>query len=293
MRHLIVNADDFGWSEAVTSGILEAHRRGILTSTTLMANLSGAEAALEQARREAPTLAIGLHLNLTEGEPLSARSEVADILDSSGRFRRSLPALARRLRFSLKAREAAEKELERQVLWAQEHGLRPSHLDSHKHVHMMPALLPAVIALAQRHGITAIRTTAEPPLAHLPELLPSGWGRWARLKQWAQGRIARQWGLRARRAVREAGLATTDWFFGVRATGGVSAELIVHLLRHAPEGTGELMVHPGLADPEPARPSRLNTSRPQELAALVDPRVRLEAQTLGWKLSTYKDLNHD
>jgi chitin disaccharide deacetylase len=293
MRHLIVNADDFGWSDAVTSGILEGHRRGILTSTTLMANLAGAEAALERARHEAPGLGVGLHLNLTEGEPLSARSEVSEILDSAGRFRRSLPALAGRLAVSLRAREAAEKELERQVLWAQEHGLRPTHLDGHKHIHMIPALVPIVIALAQRHGIPAVRTTVEAPLSRLPDLLPRAWSRTARLKQWAQSALARRWGVRARRAVREAGLATTDWLFGVRATGGVSAELILHLLRHAPQGPGELMVHPGLADAQPARPSRLNLSRPEELAALYDPRVALEAQTLGWKLITYKDLAHE
>jgi predicted glycoside hydrolase/deacetylase ChbG (UPF0249 family) len=90
--------------------------------------------------------------------------------------------------------------------------------------------------------------------------------------------------------VRRAGLATTDWFFGVRATGGISAEVILALLHHAPEGTGELMVHPGLADASPDRPSRLNQSRPRELEALLDGRVRRTAEELGWTWATYKDL---
>jgi hopanoid biosynthesis associated protein HpnK len=290
MKRLIVNADDFGWSEAVTDGILQAHRRGVLTSTTLMANLPGAEKALERARREAPRLAIGLHLNLTEGEPLSTRREAAELLDGEGRLRRPLMAIARRVRFSLKARDAAEKELERQILWAREHGLRPSHLDSHKHVHLMPALLPTVIALAQRHGIPAIRTTVEAPLAGLAGFLPEAWGPRERLRQWLQAKLAHRWGVKARRQVRAAGLATTDWFFGIRATGGISADLILHLLRHAPAGTGELMLHPGLADTSPERLSRLNESRPLELVAACDERIRREAATLGWAWISYKEL---
>jgi hopanoid biosynthesis associated protein HpnK len=293
MKRLIVNADDFGWSEAVTGGILQAHRQGVLTSTTVMANLPGADEALQRARREAPRLAIGLHLNLTEGEPLSERREVVELLDGNGQFRRSLSAVARQMQFSLKARVAAEKELERQILWAREHGLKPSHLDGHKHIHMMPALLPTVIALAQRHGIPAIRTTAEAPLAGLASFLPEGWTLRERLRQRVQAMVAKRWGVKGRRLVREAGLATTDWFFGIRATGGVSADLILHLLRHAPSGTGELMLHPGLADASPARRSRLNESRPLELAAACDPRVRREAETLGWTWVSYKDLNHD
>jgi len=292
MRRLIVNADDFGWSEAVTSGILRAHREGIVTSTTLATNLPGAEAALERARREAPHLAIGVHLNLTEGEPL-VRGRAASVLLEGGRFRRSLAGLYRLLRLSAEAREAAERELEAQVCWARDRGLEPSHIDSHKHVHLCPPLLPAVIAVARRQGIRAIRTTAEVRLPGLARLLPREWTARDHLRQWTYARVARRWGRRAREAVRQAGLATTDWFFGIRATGGVSADLIERLLRQAPEGTGELMVHPGLAEEKAERPTRLAASRPQELAAVCDARVRRAAEELGWTWADYKDLCHD
>jgi predicted glycoside hydrolase/deacetylase ChbG (UPF0249 family) len=291
MKRLIVNADDFGWSEAVTSGILQGHREGVITSTTLMTNLPGAAEALERARREAPNLAIGVHLNLLEGEPLAPRSDVAALLDGEGRLPSSLGALLRRLSFSAAAVAAAGKEMEAQVRWARDHGIEPSHLDGHKHVHLYPALRPAVIALARRHGIRAIRTTAELRLADLGQWLP--WGVVDGLKQAIRAGIGRRWGLAGQKAAGEAGLATTDWFFGIRATGAVSAEIIVHLLKNAPEGTGELMVHPGLPDVKRPRGGRLTESRPRELAAVCDERVRRAAADLGWTWATYKDLSHD
>jgi len=293
MRRLIVNADDFGWSEAVTSGILKGHREGVITSTTLMTNLPGAAEALDRARREAPGLAIGVHLNLTEGRPLAPREEVADLLDAAGRLPASLPALFAKMRNSAAARAAAEKELEAQLGWARDRGLEPSHVDSHKHVHLYPRLLPIVLAVARRHGVKAIRTTTEIRLPGLAAILPPTWGTVARIRQRLLAMVGRRWGLRGQNEVRQAGLATTDWFFGIRTTGGVSADLILHLLRHAPAGTGELMVHPGLPDVKPQRAGRLDESRPLELAAVCDPRVRRTADQEGWTWASYKDLNHD
>ena len=292
MKRLIVNADDLGWSEAVTCGIIKAHREGVLTSTTLMANLPGAEAALERARREAPDLAIGLHLVLTEGRPLTGK-DAAWLTDPAGEFIRALPALSRLVRSSADARKAVEKEWDAQVRWALERGLRPTHLDSHKHVHLMPMLVPIAVDLARRHGIAAVRTTAEIRLPGLARLLPREWTWQDRVRQRLLAWIGRRWGVQAQKAVCEAGLATTDWFFGVRATGGISPDVMLELLRRAPEGTGELMVHPGLAEAEAGRQTRLARSRPLELAALCEKRVREATRELGWTLINFKDLHHE
>jgi predicted glycoside hydrolase/deacetylase ChbG (UPF0249 family) len=289
VKRLIVNADDFGWSEAVTSGILRAHREGLLTSTTLMANLPGAAEALERARREAPGLGIGLHLNLTEGRPLTGDS-AASLTDPQGRFTGALMTVARLVRTSEAARQAAESEWEAQIAWARDRDLRPTHLDGHKHVHLAPALLPIAISLARKYGIPAIRTTAEWRPAGIAKMLPREWGIRDRLRQLLLAWVGRRWGVAGRRAVRQAGLATTDWFFGVRATGGISADLIEYVLRNAPEGTGELMVHPGEAEAPPERPTRLAKSRPAELAALCDARCRRAAEENGWTLISYEGL---
>jgi hopanoid biosynthesis associated protein HpnK len=293
MKRLIINADDFGWSEAVTSGILRAHREGVLTSTTLMTNLDGAEQALARARQEAPRLAIGVHLNLTEGRPVGPKEAVAPLAGEDGEFRFSLAALFLAVRRSAEVRQAVAAELAAQMAWAGQHGFEPSHVDGHRHVHLHPAVLPLVIVGARACGIRAIRTTAEWRLPQIARFLPSEWGVADRVRQCLLARIARRWGVRAQTIARGMGLATTDWFFGVRATGGISAEVLRQVLRLAPEGAGEIMVHPGLVDPDSRRPGRLRESRPRELAALCDPGVRAAAEECGWTWATYKDLNHD
>lgn len=290
MKRVIVNADDFGWSEAVTNGILQGHRSGVLTSTTLMANLPGAEAALETARAEAPGLGIGLHLNLTEGRPLLPAARLGELVNEQGEFRRSVTAVFRAASWSAAARAAVAAEWEAQAAWAADHGLRPTHFDGHKHVHLYPALLPVAIEVARRHGVKAIRTTAEIRVAGLKQFLPAEWSMKDRLRQWVQERIARRWGRAAQRATRAAGLVTTDWFFGIRATGAVTAEMVERVLAAAPEGTGEIMVHPGLAEAPGGRPTRLGESRPKELAAIVDGRVRVAAAAGGVTWISYKDL---
>ena len=290
MKRLIINADDFGWSEAVTGGILKAHREGVLTSTTLMTNLEGAEAALGRARQEAPDLAVGVHLNLTEGGPLAPKDQVAALVGPDGRFAFSVAGLLRAARDSDDVRRAIAAELEAQIAWAGRRGLVPSHIDAHKHVHMHASILPIVIDLARTHGIRAMRTTAEWRLPGMSRLLPAEWGAVDRVRQWLQEKVARRWGVEAQEAARRAGLATTDWFFGVRATGGISAELLEQVLRGAPEGTGEIMVHPGLPEEHLPRPTRLAASRPRELEALCDPRVRRAGDEAGWTWATYKDL---
>ena len=93
MRQLIVNADDFGLTEAVSSGILDAHRNGIVTSTTLMANGEAFDAAVAMSRR-APRLGIGVHLNLTSGKPVSPAQRIPSLIDRRGRLHWSRRPLA-------------------------------------------------------------------------------------------------------------------------------------------------------------------------------------------------------
>jgi chitin disaccharide deacetylase len=123
MRHLIVNADDLGFTEGVNRGILEAHERGIVTSASLMVERPGTTHAIELARA-APRLSVGLHA----------------VLDDRGSL--------------LVPPEQCGRELERQLARFRELMRRePSHLDSHHHVHRDPRVNAAFIALADRHGL--------------------------------------------------------------------------------------------------------------------------------------------
>jgi predicted glycoside hydrolase/deacetylase ChbG (UPF0249 family) len=125
-RICIVNGDDFGASEGVNCGIIEAHRDGILTSASLMINMPGAEQAVELSADQ-PDLSVGLHVNFTnEGDP------VIDIADVA----------------------AARVELHRQYqLFLELMGRQPTHIDSHHNVHRMPHLLPLFLELAEAENL--------------------------------------------------------------------------------------------------------------------------------------------
>ena len=158
-RLLIVNADDFGISEGVNRGIVDAHERGILTSTTLMANMPAFEHAVEMWR-EHPTLGVGVHLNLTSGNPVLPPDRIPALVSQSGRL---LPigTVLRLLTLDRIPLDQVQAEFAAQIEQAIAAGLAPTHLDSHHHVHMHPRLHLTVIRLAQRYGIRAARATAE------------------------------------------------------------------------------------------------------------------------------------
>src|SRR5579863_8807822 len=123
---LIVNADDFGYTRSVNEGIIEAHRDGILTATTLMANGAAFEHAVEHARHN-PTLDVGCHLVLVEGQ---------SVLDPA----RALPtSLGDMVGAVMRGRLSPYEELRAQVEKIVAAGIRPTHLDAHKHTHLMPS----------------------------------------------------------------------------------------------------------------------------------------------------------
>jgi predicted glycoside hydrolase/deacetylase ChbG (UPF0249 family) len=156
---LIVNADDFGISEGVNRGIAEAHRRGIVTSTTIMANMPAFDHAIQIARG-LPGLGVGVHLNITSGYPILSSSQIPRLVGPAGWFH-PLSIVLRQLTLGLPDSAQIEAELGAQVERVMAAGITPTHLDSHHHVHVHPALQPIVIRLARRYGVRAIRSTAE------------------------------------------------------------------------------------------------------------------------------------
>ena len=151
MKNLIVNADDLGWTDGVNRGILDAFRGGIVTSTSLLANGS-AFVAGAKAAKTAPGLGVGVHLNLSDGAPVAEPGSVMSLLDGQGKFVGGPESLLlRRARRGLLLAEV-EREWDAQIRKVLEAGIRPTHLDGHKHVHMLPGLLEIALRLRQRHG---------------------------------------------------------------------------------------------------------------------------------------------
>ena len=160
MKRLIVNADDFGLTEKVNQAIVQGHRSGIITSTTLMANGMAFNSAVALAQAT-PELGVGIHLNLTTGKAISCRSKIPGLVDARGLFCNTPEWLVARLAartLSLGQVERGVSGSDGKVLSA---GVAPTHLDGHKHVHLFPPIFELVIQMAKEYGISAVRCTRE------------------------------------------------------------------------------------------------------------------------------------
>ena len=268
-RKLIVNADDFGFTRGVNEGIVEAHRRGILTATTLMANGGAFEHAVELARAN-PQLDIGCHLVLVQGESVLTG--------------RPLPAsMTELLRRVATGKLRIYEELSAQARKIVAAGILPSHLDTHKHTHLLPPVLDAVSRVAQEQSIKWVRRPFDFPLDGKPGSVPVS----RRIVSRSLGLLRR----RFHRVLISRGCRTTDHFAGFQLTGRLHTRELVTLIRRLPEGSTELMCHPGYCDGELlSAATRLTTSRDEELAALVAPETR-QALTEGQvELVNYRQL---
>lgn len=156
VKKLIVNADDFGLSKAVTDAIIDCHSNGIVTSTTLMSNMPFAEYAAGKAKNY-PLLSVGLHLNLTQGKPLGAAGKIDNLVNSEGNFLNS-SIQSENLRFNKKAQDQIFIELEAQLKRALDLGLKITHFDSHDGIQKRPVVISAIVKLHKLYGIRAART---------------------------------------------------------------------------------------------------------------------------------------
>lgn len=260
---MIVNADDFGLTAGVNRAILELHHAGELTSATLMARAAATEEAIELAL-STPELGVGCHVVLADGVPTLPPCQLPTLVDRrAGRFYPTLGAfLSRLLTGRIRAAEM-EAEAAAQIALLKGRGLNLTHIDTHKHAHMFPAVLRPVLRAASAAGIRAVRNPFEPvwslqATAHAP------------LLRRAEVRLLRRLEPAFRRVVAEEGFSTTDGALGVLATGRLDAAAVSSLLSVLPEGTFELVTHPGYNDSDLAKAhTRLLTSREMERSALV------------------------
>ncbi|MEB0048310.1 MULTISPECIES: ChbG/HpnK family deacetylase [unclassified Pseudomonas] len=151
-HHVIVNADDFGLSANENAVIFGAFQAGVISSATAMANMPAFEAACVMARHPLLEGRIGLHFNLTYGRPLSQGIlGRATFCDSLGEFDLNLPRYS--LWLNRLDREAVLDELQAQWQRCLNHGVRPSHIDSHQHVHNIWPIGEIVARFAARQGV--------------------------------------------------------------------------------------------------------------------------------------------
>ena len=262
MSRLIVNADDFGLTPGVNRAIIELHRAGVLTSTTLMAKAAATDEAISLALGN-PTLGVGCHIVLVDGEPVLPPRQVPSLIDkSTGRLYQSLVQFLQRL-FTGRIRTAEiEAEAGAQIALLQRRGLQLTHVDTHKHTHMFPSVLRPVLRAARSCGIRCVRNPFEPEWA--VRATPR-----ASFIRSAEVFALRRFGPYFRRLIATEGFKTTDGTIAIAGTGVVNSDTVRSLLRQLPSGTWELVTHPGYndADLDKVR-TRLRESRNIERAAL-------------------------
>ena len=276
----MVNADDFGVSERVNSGIVHAYREGVVTATSLMAVGRAFEHAVRLARA-VPDLDVGVHLALVAERPL--RPEGRSLTGTDGRFPPGAGAFTLGWLTGRIRRADVEAEWSAQIERVLASGFRPSHLDSHQHVHVLPGLLELARGLASRYGIPFVRVPAEgwrldrPITLHgISRLLGAGILRVlaAVSSPWRAGRT----GLRP------------PVFLGFHDGGRLDEQRLRSLLAGLRRGESyELMCHPGLT-PEEEDLRRWGYGHEMELQALTSPAVRADLERLGVDLCTFKDL---
>jgi hopanoid biosynthesis associated protein HpnK len=283
---LVVNADDFGLSPGINAGIIEGFEKGILTSASIMVNAPAFEEAVRLAQAH-EGLGIGVHLNVLRGKAVLPPEEIPGLVDADGQFVRSPISLCCGILAQRVDLDHLSREFSAQIERAIEVGLRLTHLNSEKHVHMYPPIFARVVKLAEKYGIRAVRWTGQYPSArHLIQLNRRSY------KDLLVSLCARL----CRKPLDGTAVISNDYFYGLLETGSLTAEVVRGILPRLRDGVTEIMCHPGYfgSDLEEAfrtmGNSSLVASRALELQTLTDLTLRASIDSVGARLIHYGDI---
>lgn len=262
LRYIIINADDFGRHAEINRAVEEGLVHGCLRSATVMPGGAAFAGAIDIARRH-EELGLGVHFTLVDGHPILLPEEIPSLVGSEGDFLPDHTALLKRyLKGSINLEEV-RRELAAQLQKVEATGIPISHVDSHQHMHTLPGIIDIVLDLAARAGIRAVRTPRTP-------LFAGAFGGLGQLVgRLGLSTLARLAACKAHRR----GLLTPDNFAGIVAGEAVSEGELLHLIAHLPQGTTEVMMHPGTKNDVLQEDSGWQHDFEAELAAILSPRV--------------------
>jgi len=298
-------------THGVNRAIAEAHRNGVVTSTTLMATGRAFSDAVALSR-SLPKLSVGCHVVLVDGHPTCRAEQVRSLLAPgvreglpfprvrNGEVRMVAATAAPVPRFydgfgqiawlSMKGKinpAQIEAEVASQIECLQQAGISVSHVDAHKHTQMLPLVAEAIMRAARSRGIRVIRNPFVPLKAMvLGNVLrrPKLW------KRYCETVILRKFHPEFRTRAEQNGMITPDGSFGVISTGALDEDLFVAIAESVPDGTWELVCHPGHNDAELGTVrTRLRDSREKELAVFLSPKSRDVLRTHGIELISYQE----
>jgi len=284
-RRLIINGDDFGSSREVNEAVILAHRRGILTSASLMVSGPAFEHAVALAK-ENPNLAVGLHVTCADGFPVLPPSKIPHLVGSNGNFPSDPACAGLRYFFCRSARKELFNEIAAQFEKFSRSGLTFSHVDGHCHMHVHPVILDAIIEISAGCGIKKTRVPADSFSAALPFLhspvLSAGYALAFKLLT-----------ERMKRRLEKKGFIFPKRVYGSLLTGKMSLEYVLSVVKTLPQGACEIYFHPALpGSPGPAHQAG-HLQRLRELSILIDPNLRSTIDRLEIILSTYFDLEKE
>jgi hopanoid biosynthesis associated protein HpnK len=280
-REVIFNADDFGLCKSINAGVIESHEKGVVSSASIMVTGEAFDEAAAYAAQN-KSLDMGLHLALCDGRPVCDPAEVPSLLEKDGKFHSGYPAFVKSYFGGKISLAEVEKEFRAQLAKARAAGLEISHLDSHQHLHALPAILQVVIRLAKEYNVPAIRYPDERDVEVISALLE---GRAVRsLQKMGLSMVCRK----GRGMLNGSGLASTDHFFGVMEAGRWNFKSLRHTIAALRPGVTEICCHPR-SEPAPEKQYDWGYNFKEELAALASAGLRQFIEEQDVRLTTFRD----
>jgi len=283
LKRLIVTGDDFGASDTINEAIEQAHRQGILGTTSLMVGGPAAEDAVRRARNMAD-LRVGLHLVLVCGRPVLPAAEVPDLVDANGEFSTQLVRAGVRFFFRPGVRRQLAAEIRAQFERYRATGLTLDHVNAHNHMHLHPTVLGLMLRVGADYGLRAVRLPHEPFLAS-----------WRATGDGLLRRIANDlllWPLLAlnRRRLTRAGMVCNDYVFGMNDTGAMDRNRLLGFLANLPDGISEIYCHPATGPWAGMEAAAARYRFADEFAALTDATVAAAIPRLGIECTAFGSL---
>ena len=285
MKRLIVTADDFGASTEINEAVVQAHRKGVLTTASLMVSAPAAEDAVRRAR-ELETLRVGLHVVLVDGAPTLPEAAVTRLVNGDGRFLDDPVEAGMRFWFSPRARTQLESEIRAQFEAFATTGLAFDHVNAHHNFHLHPTVAEIVVRLATEFGAPAVRVPDEPVLEAICRDPAE------RRRRRRQRALLGPFSARLRARARRLGLATPDAVFGFYDTGAMDTEKLVRAIANVPDGLTEIYLHPATrvrAAVDVPHPASAPAAE-REFRALVHPRTRRVVEKFDIALTTFSGI---
>lgn len=289
MKRIIINADDFGLSDSINQGIIKAYREGVLTSASLMVNMPGFENAVNFLKNNSG-LDIGLHINLFRGKPLIPFCEIRTLTDENGSFLQSVFKIVKRIYQKKLSLFELELECDAQMKKALDSGIKITHIDSEKHLHLLSHVYKIVVKLARKYGINKIRNINEYPyiarfMLDRNHILNSSLCKAMALQVLS---------MRVKKINYINYINSTDYSFGL--LGSMTLNKYERLFNYLKDGTTEILCHPGYIDEDWRRPPLnreryyVNINREEELSALLSPVLKEMIRKLNIELVNHKEL---